>query len=207
MESPQHGVCWPLPSLGAAAPVKLRIWREKQGWEGAKPFQSLGRNRREQHHAGCHQHPERCRAGGWWQGAVWTPPHGWLRVRVPLEMGESEHPQGLGKVPCQALIPPAFQEPLWQKRCVLAAGGTGPSGCDALVPGLRVSSSLVGLTDPRGQGELAADLGASKSRPTQLQLLSVGVWDSMYWAAPEIPPCAVDETLAFPRASRFVSLL
>lgn len=79
-------------------------------------------------------------------------------MRVPLERGESKHPQGAGesKVPCQALIPPAFQEPLWQECCVLAAGGTGPSGFDALVPVLRASSSLVGLTDPRGQGELAA---------------------------------------------------
>lgn len=37
--------------LEAAAAAELRIRREKQGWEGAKPFQNLGRNRREQHHA------------------------------------------------------------------------------------------------------------------------------------------------------------
>lgn len=56
--------------------------------------------------------------------AVWAPPRGWLRVRLPLERGESGHPQGAGKskVLCQALLPPAFQEPVWQKCCVLAAG-------------------------------------------------------------------------------------
>lgn len=40
-----------MPSLGAAAAVELRIWKEKQGWESAKPFWNLGRNRREQQHA------------------------------------------------------------------------------------------------------------------------------------------------------------
>lgn len=71
-------------------------------------------------------------------------------MRVPLERGERKHPQGAGesKVLCQALVPPAFQEPLWQECFVLAAGGTGPLRCDVVVPGLRVSSSLVGLTDP-----------------------------------------------------------
>lgn len=41
------GLCLPWASAFPAAAVELRIWGEKQGWEGAKPFQNLGRNRRE----------------------------------------------------------------------------------------------------------------------------------------------------------------
>lgn len=44
--------CAGLCLLWGAAAVELRIWIwiEKQDWEGAKPFQDLGRNGRGQHH-------------------------------------------------------------------------------------------------------------------------------------------------------------
>lgn len=86
-------------------------------------------------------------------------------------------------------FPPAFQEPLWQEHGILAAGGTGPLGRGARGPQLRAPSSLVGLSDPRDQGELAVsgvDLGAWKSSLGQLQVLQVEVWGSLGWDAPEI---------------------
>lgn len=77
---------------------------------------------------------------------------------------------------------------------------------------LRAQSSLACLTDPGGQGKLAAggvDLGALKSRLGQLRVIQVEVWGSLGGGAPEISACTVGLTLtfSFPRAGRFFSWL
>lgn len=173
--------------------------REKRGWGGCQT--PPGSGEKQEGAASCLGATQ----------AAWLPPGTWLRVRVPQNGGENEHPRGTGETEalCQALLSRnpfgRSMEPWLQEAPALWGAMPG-------VPWLRAPSSLVCLTDLRGQGKLAAGrahLGALQSSPGQLQLLQVGVWDSLGLGAPEISPCAVGLTLAFPfpRAGRFFSWL